>query len=185
MKDLMDELNQMQRAVDGHVVELRRTYPAPPSDVWDACTNPERLPRWFLPLSGDLRPGGRYALEGNASGEIRECDPPRRLALTWEFGEQRSTVTLDLAPAGDDATDFVLRHEVPDDEHWAQYGPGAVGVGWDLGLLSLAAHLGDFTMEPGADLVRASAKAWGEAHDDPEAAAMAARTSAAYAPEGA
>jgi uncharacterized protein YndB with AHSA1/START domain len=182
VKDLMDELNRMRRAVDGHVVELRRTYGAPPAAVWDACTNPERIPRWFLPVSGDLRPGGRYALEGNASGEIRECDPPRRLALTWEFGAQSSLVTLDLAPAGERETEFVLRHAVPDDDHWATYGPGAVGVGWDLGLLGLAGHLANFTPEPGPEVIRASAAAWGAAHDAPEADAMAARTSAAYAP---
>jgi uncharacterized protein YndB with AHSA1/START domain len=184
MRDLIDELGKMRRAVDGHVVELRRTYGAPPAAVWDACTNPERIPRWFLPVSGDLRPGGRYALEGNASGEIRECEPPRRLALMWEFGEQQSVVTLDLAPAGESEseTELVLRHEVPDDDHWAQYGPGAVGVGWDLGLLSLAGHLEDFTLEPGPELMRASAEAWGAAHDAPEAEAMAARTVAAYAP---
>jgi uncharacterized protein YndB with AHSA1/START domain len=181
MRDLIAELDRMQRRVDGHVVELRRTYAAPPEAVWDACTNPERLPRWFLPLTGDLRPGGRYQLEGNAGGEIRACEPPRRLELTWEFGEQRSIVTLELAPAGED-TELVLRHAVPDDDHWAQYGPGAVGVGWDLGLMSLAGHLEGFTIEPGADVVRRSAAAWGEAHDAPEAAAMAARTSAAYAP---
>jgi hypothetical protein len=35
-------------------------------DVWDAITNAARIPRWFLPISGDLRLGGRYQLEGNA-----------------------------------------------------------------------------------------------------------------------
>jgi uncharacterized protein YndB with AHSA1/START domain len=181
MKDLIEELNEMRRSVDGHVVELRRTYAAPPDAVWDACTNPERIPRWFLPLSGDLRPGGRYQLEGNAGGEIRECDAPRRLRLTWEFGGQSSMVTLELAPSGEE-TELVLRHAVPDDEHWAQYGPGAVGVGWDLGLMSLAGHLGGFKVEPTPDLMRASATAWGAAHDAPEAEEMAARTGAAYAP---
>ena len=33
---------------------------------------PERIPRWFLPVSGDLRLGGRYQLEGNAGGEVLE-----------------------------------------------------------------------------------------------------------------
>ena len=47
--------------------------------LWDACTNAERIPRWFLPVSGDLRLGGRYQLEGNAGGTIERCDPPRSL----------------------------------------------------------------------------------------------------------
>lgn len=35
-----------------------------------------------------------------------------------------------------------LKHiaEVPE-EVWSQFGPGAAGVGWDLGLLGLAQHL--------------------------------------------
>jgi len=28
-----------------------------------------------------------------------------------------------------------------DDERWAQFGPGAVGVGWDSGLIGLYLHL--------------------------------------------
>jgi uncharacterized protein YndB with AHSA1/START domain len=185
MKDLMDELDKVRRGVDGHVVELRRTYAAPPEAVWDACTNPERIPRWFLPVSGDLRPGGRYQLEGNAGGEIRECDPPRRLHLTWVFGEQSSLVTLELVPAAE-GTELTLTHEVPDDDHWARFGPGAVGVGWELGLIGLAFHIGgsdpDKDAPPPAEFMRASAAAWGEVHDDPAAAGMAARTGAAYAP---
>ena len=31
---------------------------------------------------------------------------------------------------------------VADDDMWPQYGPGAVGIGWDLALLGLAIHLG-------------------------------------------
>mgnify|MGYP002779413394 CR=1 FL=1 len=39
-------------------VVARRPYPAPAADVWAALTEPDRLRRWFLPVSGDLRPGG-------------------------------------------------------------------------------------------------------------------------------
>lgn len=45
-------------------------------DLWDAVTNPERIGRWFLPVSGEFRVGGNYQLEGNASGQITECQPP-------------------------------------------------------------------------------------------------------------
>ena len=53
-------------------------------------------PRWFLPISGDLRPGGRFAFEGNASGTISRCEPPRRIDATWEAGGQTSWVELRL-----------------------------------------------------------------------------------------
>jgi uncharacterized protein YndB with AHSA1/START domain len=49
-------------------VTITQVYAAPVEDVWDACTNPARIPRWFLPVSGELRLGGRYQLEGNAGG---------------------------------------------------------------------------------------------------------------------
>jgi uncharacterized protein YndB with AHSA1/START domain len=199
MNDLIAELERVRRLVGRdsaeHVVELRRTYDAPAADVWDACTDPERIPRWFLPVTGDLRLGGRFQLEGNAGGEIVECDPPRRLAVTWEFGGKASVVILDLTPAGDAATELRLRHLVGDDDHWATYGPGAVGVGWDLCLLGLAYHLGsgvevtkDLVATPeGRDVMRRSAEDWGAAHaagGAPAATARdaAARTSAAYAP---
>jgi uncharacterized protein YndB with AHSA1/START domain len=206
MNDLIAELERIRRAVgsetagDGraHVVELRRVYSAPVPDVWDVCTNPDRIPRWFLPIGGDLRLGGRFQLEGNAGGEITECQPPRRLAVTWEFGGDVSLVTVDLAPAGDGGTELRLRHAVADNDHWATYGPGAVGVGWELALLGLALYLrtGASVAHPHAfgsrpeerAFMRRSAAAGGAAHAAAGAAAAtadeaAARTSAAYAPD--
>ncbi len=123
------------------VAVARRTYRADPEDVWDALTDPERLPRWFAPVTGDLREGGRYQVVGNAGGVVEECRAPERFALTWEMGDQVSWVEVVLA-AVDGGTELTLRHEahvVP--EFWEQFGPGAVGVGWDLALWGLAAHL--------------------------------------------
>jgi uncharacterized protein YndB with AHSA1/START domain len=195
MKDLIDELNEMRRSVDGHVVELRRTYAAPPDAVWDACTNPERIPRWFLPLSGDLRPGGRYQLEGNAGGDILECDAPGRLRITWEFGGGMSWVDLTLT-AEDAGTRLRLDHSIPlDDVPVGEYGPGAVGIGWELSLLGLAQHFDDPTAvlreleanQPPAllEFMTASGRAWGVADaaagtDPEEARAAAERCVAAY-----
>ena len=60
---------------------VSRLYATGIDDLWDAMTNPERIPRWFLPVTGDLRLGGTYQLEGNAGGRIEECEPPRRCLL--------------------------------------------------------------------------------------------------------
>ena len=65
------------------VVVATRTYDTTIEDVWDALTNAERIPRWFLPISGDLRLSGSYQLQGNAGGEITRCEPPRLFAVTW------------------------------------------------------------------------------------------------------
>src|ERR1700682_3819007 len=77
-------------AGEARTVTISQIYDAPLDDVWDACTNPQRIPRWFLPISGDLRLHGRYQLEGNAAGTIESCDPPRSFRATWEFGGQIS-----------------------------------------------------------------------------------------------
>ncbi|UZN03205.1 SRPBCC family protein [Cellulomonas sp. S1-8] len=123
------------------IVVAHRAYRADPADVWDALTDAERLPRWFAPVTGDLRPGGRYQVEGNAGGVVEACEQPARIALTWEFGGQVSWLQLLLAPA-DGGTELTLLHEAHvDPEFWEQFGPGAVGVGWDLALWGLAAHL--------------------------------------------
>jgi uncharacterized protein YndB with AHSA1/START domain len=206
MIDLIAEFERMRRRVGSdtapggpvHVVELRRTYDAPAGDVWDACTDPERIARWFLPVSGDLRPGGRFQLEGNAGGEILECAPPSRLAVSWQFVGDSSLVTLALTPTESGATELLLRHAVGDNDHWATYGPGAVGVGWELALVGLAEHLRTgggvddpeaLTTSPeGRAFIRRSAAGWGAAHGAagvPAAVAgeAAARTSEAYAPD--
>jgi uncharacterized protein YndB with AHSA1/START domain len=114
-------------------------------DAWDAVTNVERIPRWFSPVSGDLQLGGRYQITGNAGGTITECTPPRRLALTWEYGGDTSWVYVTLSEEADGSTRLELEHEAVVDPKfegfWGQFGPGAVGIGWDLSFLGLAEHI--------------------------------------------
>ena len=59
-----------------------REYPTTVEDLWEAITVPERIARWFLPVEGDLKLGGRYQLKGNAGGTITRCEPPQALDLT-------------------------------------------------------------------------------------------------------
>jgi uncharacterized protein YndB with AHSA1/START domain len=144
MIDIAQELGAVERTVgtgptpagEGHVVQLRRTYASPIDDVWDAVTNPTRISRWFLPVSGDFRVGRRYQLEGNAGGEILACDRPGLVRVTWVYGQDAapgsSIVEIRLAADGPVSTTVELRHTaIVPDEFWTNYGPGAVGVGWD------------------------------------------------------
>ncbi len=88
--DVDGHLGAVERSVsslerDGHVaraVTLSRSYATTVTDVWDAVTNGARIPRWLLPVSGELHRDGRYQLEGNAGGVITVCDPLSHLALT-------------------------------------------------------------------------------------------------------
>ncbi|BDT85894.1 SRPBCC family protein [Nocardia cyriacigeorgica] len=178
----------------------RRSYPTDRDDLWDALTDADRIPRWFLPVTGDLRVGGRYQFEGNAGGVIERCDAPESFAVTWEMGPQVSWVEVTLA-ATDAGTLLQLTHEAPvDPQMWKQYGPGAVGVGWDLAMVALGLHLASgepvdpaeglaFPTTPeGTEFVRAAAADWAEAAigggDDPaEARAAAEQTVTFYTVE--
>jgi uncharacterized protein YndB with AHSA1/START domain len=148
-QDLIDSIGAVRREVkecerDGRparAVVAERSYDTTVDDVWDAITNPERIPRWLLPIEGDLRLGGSYQLEGNAGGEVTGCEPPTHLAVTWEFGGQVSWVDVLLSEDATGGTRLRLEHVAPVDDHWDQFGPGAVGIGWDLTLFGLGEHL--------------------------------------------
>jgi len=178
------------------ITAARRTYATGQADLWDAITNPERLPRWFLPVNGDLRVGGRYQLEGNAEGTIEACDPPTSFEATWEYGGQVSWLRVTLTSA-DNGTALEVAHEAPlDPAFWAQFGPGAAGVGWDLGLLGLGLHLEtEAAVDPaeaqawpttpeGTAFVRHAATGWADAAaadgDDPTAAREAAERTVSF-----
>lgn len=207
MLDVAHQISAVRRTVGTHVFEagearivtVSQTYNADVEDVWDACTNPERLPRWFLQVSGDLRVGGKYQLDGNASGTIERCDPPKSFFATWEYGGETSWIEVRIAPAPNGKTKFELEHIAQvEDEKWADYGPGAVGVGWDLAIYGLAVHLTDpeSTMTPeqamawamtpeGITLMTESSERWYEANvtagtDEGAARAAADRTTAFY-----
>lgn len=189
------------REVDGQLARVlvaSRVYETDRADLWDALTNIERIPRWFLPVAGDLRLGGHYQFEGNAGGEVIACDPPERFTVTWGMQGQVSWVTIALTEQAANRTELRLEHvaHVPD-EMWDMYGPGAVGVGWEGGLLGLGLYLaGDGSLTPetaaewhttsdGRDFYSQSSAAWAgasiEAGTEPDQAhAAAARTTAFY-----
>jgi len=148
MFDMLEELAAIHRrvardtAVQTVSVSVTRAYDADAAEVWDALTNPERLPRWFYPVTGDLEVGGTFQLEGNAGGDILRCERPVRLEVT--FGGPDSILDVRLAEASGTTT-LELTHTVP----LAMAGSGAgalfVGPGWDGALLGLGLHLGGVT----------------------------------------
>lgn len=122
------------------VVTLTRLYDTSIDDLWDALTSKERIARWFMPIEGDLRLGGRYQLKGNAGGTITSCTAPSHFAATWEFGGGMTWIDVHLAAEGRRAR-LTLEHTAIVDDHWDRFGPGAAGVGWDLAVAGLGRHL--------------------------------------------
>lgn len=182
------------RAQDGEetlVSTISQRYDTTVEDLWEACTSTERLPRWFAPVSGDLRLGGKYQVEGNAGGTIETCEVPRSFSATWEFGGNVSWIAVRVAPEGDGAR-LTLEHTAYADtesQFWKQFGPGATGVGWDLALVGLAQYLhagantpqeadGWEKTDAGHRFITTSSARWAEAsveYGTPRADAEAAR----------
>ena len=155
-------------------VTLTRNYRTGIDDLWSALTNSERIPLWFLPITGDLYLGGRYQFEGNAGGEISECNSPTFLSVTWEWQDDVSWLEIRLSEAGENNTQLTLIHTSVLSEFWTQFGPGATGVGWETGLIGLDYHLispnapmmdkGQFSSSPeGRAFVAQSSEDWGRA----------------------
>ena len=180
-------------------VAISRIYPTSVADLWDAVTVADRIPRWFAPVGGNLELGGRYQVEGNAGGSITECVPLSHFALTWEFAGDVSWVEVRLAEESSGLTRLSLTHTALLSEHWDTYGPGAVGVGWEMAFLGLALHVADpsapkpdeeefATSTEGRAFITGSSEGWAQAAiaagTEPEVArAAAGRTTAFYTGE--
>ena len=100
---------------DARVAVFKRTYDAPIEDVWDACTNPDRLRRWYVPVTGDLRVGGTFDQSPMGSGVILQCDAPHELKLS--LGGGADEIELRLSPTDDGQTALELQHATTIDEH--------------------------------------------------------------------
>jgi uncharacterized protein YndB with AHSA1/START domain len=205
MSDFTNHLDLIDRttgvAGEARTVTLSRTYDAAIEDVWETITDPERINRWFLPVSGDFRVGGKYQIEGNAGGEILVCDAPAHLKVTWVMGVPAESdineVSVHLSTKGEQ-THLELEHAASVDPNmWGQFGPGAVGVGWDLTLLGLSLYLqGGSVGDPNAWQSTPAARAfmtrsstlWGDAHlaagaDAAQVEASVHNTTQFYAPD--
>lgn len=205
MIDVDHQINAVRRTVgdrtldagQARVVIVSQSYETDAADLWDACTNIERIPRWFLPITGDLRVGGQYELDGNAHGTVLTCAPPREFTATWECGDDLSWIEVRIFEDGPSRSRFELQHVAHVDDHWEQFGPGATGMGYDGALVGLTVHLATgepveqswgqqwMASEDGHRFTRETGEAWYRANvaagADPDwARAAADRCIAAY-----
>ncbi|QIG43607.1 SRPBCC family protein [Nocardioides anomalus] len=123
---------RIERHEGRHVLVQTRTFRAPVEDVWAALTEPERLARWIGTWTGDPTTGSvdfRMLFEGDDEAAdamaIRVCEPPHRLHLTSQVGDEQWLLELDLTHA-DGVTTLTFRQ--PGIEP-AQV--GEVAPGWD------------------------------------------------------
>jgi len=81
------------RTADGTgIVRLEDRFATDMDDLWSALTEPRRLARWIAEVDGDLRPGGefhRVSADGESTGRVDVCEPPRRLLVTMRDSDPR------------------------------------------------------------------------------------------------
>ena len=90
-------------------------FPAPPEEVWEALTEPERLEEWFAnEVELDPRPGGtgvfRWGDGEERCATVREVEPVERLVLDWDDAGE-VVFTLEEVP---DGTRLLVRETAPE-----------------------------------------------------------------------
>ena len=139
----MKILGTLHRLDETHgSVRLEDVYDTDVEDLWEACTDPERLARWIAEVSGDLRRGGTFASVftsgADVEGRIEVCERPSRLVLTaWdrEDPEQESTIEVALTAVGETTRLVVEERGIP----LAQ--AASYGAGWQVHVEDLGAFV--------------------------------------------
>lgn len=97
----------IEKHPDGYRLLYEDVYDTDIDDLWQAITTRQRLARWMVDYTGDLREGGTWAVatEGDeepwATGKIAVCDAPRSFTTTWHAtGEDPTHLTVTLEAVG-------------------------------------------------------------------------------------
>lgn len=133
-----------------------RTYHASITDVWDACTSPERLRRWYAPVAGDLRLGGTFTQGDFGQGRVVRCEAPNLLTVELGGGDPvTDQIELRLRSVDDGTTVLEFEHTTTLDSHEiggqiydAVY---CMGGGYGPRLITLEQHL-DGTLADDVDV---------------------------------
>jgi uncharacterized protein YndB with AHSA1/START domain len=132
------------RSLDGThgAVRVEDVYDTDIDDLWEACTNPERLARWIAKVSGDLRVGGSihavFTSTWTGPGRIDACEKPHHLLLTTQPDtEDEAQIEAWLTEEGARTRLVVEERGLPGDRlHF-------YGAGWQAHLEDLGRSLGD------------------------------------------
>jgi uncharacterized protein YndB with AHSA1/START domain len=138
----MNDLGTLTAEGTTRTLRYERVLSHPPTDVWAALTEPDRLGDWLAAAEVEPGPNGTISLDfgegGIEKGRITVWDPPRALAYQWNFvGETPTHVSWELVPEDDGvATRLTLEHALLEPGVAPDY-----GAGWHAHLDGLAGHL--------------------------------------------
>lgn len=109
---------------------------AEPSDIYSALTNPFTIELWSgYPAVMSDEPGSEFSMwEGDITGKNLEFVQDKKVVQEWFFGDQteKSVVTIDIKPDGENSLVTVEHTNIPDDdfaeiaEGWREYYMGAI-----------------------------------------------------------
>lgn len=109
---------------------------AEPSDIYAALTNPHTIELWSgYPAEMSTEPHSEFSLwEGDITGRNLEFIPDMKIVQEWYFGDQdeKSIVTIDIRPDGENSHVTIEQTNIPDDEFaqitegWREFYIGAI-----------------------------------------------------------
>ncbi|MFB9235515.1 SRPBCC domain-containing protein [Plantactinospora siamensis] len=145
---------------DRGAVRVEDVYATGIDDLWDACTNPDRLARWIAKVSGDLRPGGTFhavfTSTWSGPGRVDVCERPHHLLLTTQPGtDEEAQLEAWLTEEGAGTRLVVEERGLPlKSLHF-------YGAGWQAHLEDLGRSLGA-TAGPGTWTAESPEPSWRE-----------------------
>lgn len=99
-------------------------------DAWSVVTEPERIARWFAPVTVEGQEWITYWDDGReyAKGEILRCEPERLIEVSWRASDDaeplaETVLRVTLIPE-DDGVKLLLEHEQLLTADLTLYGPG-------------------------------------------------------------
>src|SRR5262245_20071754 len=102
--ETLADYGQLQLESGRAVARFERSLAHPPEKVWRALTEDDHLAAWFpTTIEGERAAGAPLTFRHRdvdlepMSGEVRACEPPSLLELTW--GED--VLRFELSPEGD------------------------------------------------------------------------------------
>lgn len=125
---------------------IKRRFNAPPSKVFAAWADPQKVKRWMGPgevqvmsAEGDPRTGGRYrwlmkapdGTEHDVSGVYRDVIPNEKLVFTWAWKstpERESLVTVLIKPDGQGSLMTLTHEQFFDEEARDRHNQGWTGA---------------------------------------------------------
>lgn len=125
----------------------RRRFSTPVETMWPLLATADGLRTWFpSAVTGELRRGGDFSIENNASGRVLRAEPPIMFRLSWIYQDNYSELELRLGSTDDGGCVVEIEHLMTAEDSVRagmslSEGLIAGGTGWDFTLELLDRHV--------------------------------------------